>query len=115
MSSSLVAEIQAQHDADMLSKSAFEGILAKSKRVLNQFVAAESSATNQALYMAVEARAAVTRESEVLSLEANALSGRVSATLQRALDSATEGLAVAQRKDSIPGKRPSVGESEAIA
>lgn len=105
LSESLVAEIEARSEADTLAEKALGFVLAEAKRVAQQFVDAERSATSCAADAAASTRKAVAGESEVLSLEAQALSARVSSTMQRGLHSATEDLASAQRKEkkAVPG------------
>ncbi|CAM9181300.1 unnamed protein product, partial [Scytosiphon promiscuus] len=107
---SVVTEIEARHDAEVYGKEAQALVLREAKRIAEQFVEALRSATACVNDGATDAQAAVTEEGEVLVLEARSLSAQVSATLQRGLNTATEDLASAQRKDkkaarSTPGER----------
>lgn len=99
MSESIITEVEARHKADSLAKGVLSLVLSESRRVAEQFVAAERSATRGAADSAADSRAAAAREGEVISLEAHALAKRVSSTLQRGIDGATENLASAQRKE----------------
>lgn len=107
LSSSLIAEIEARTEADTFSDKALGLVLAEAKRAAQQFVDAERLATRGSADAAANTRKAVVQESEVLSLESQALSARVSSTLQRGLHAATEDLAAAQRKEKkvVPGGR----------
>lgn len=98
LSESLLTEIEARHRAEALAKKIYVLVLAESKRVADQYLNAERFARTCVTDAAINARRDVAGEIEVLSLEAQALSGRVSATLQRGLNAATEDLATAQRK-----------------
>lgn len=104
LSGSLVSEVEARHNADTLAKKTLGFVLAQSQRVAEQFIAGERSATKRAAAAAVDARAAIERETQVLSLEAQALSQRVSATVHQGLDAAAEDLLAAQRKDKDKGR-----------
>ena len=111
LSESLVTEIEIRAEADTFVEKSLGLVLRKAKRVAQQFVDSELSATRRSADAAASARKAVAGESEVLCLESQALSARVSSTLQRGLHAATEDLAAAQRKEKkvLPGSSGGVG------
>lgn len=111
LSETLVAEIEVRAEADTFAEKTLGLVLTEAKRVAQQFADAERSATRRSTDAAASTRKAVARESEVLSLEAQALSARVSSTLQGGLHAAAEDLAAAQRKEKkvVPGSSGVVG------
>ncbi|CAN0219820.1 unnamed protein product, partial [Ectocarpus sp. 12 AP-2014] len=97
LSESVIADIEAREEAEAHGKKTLALVLSEAKRIANQFADALKSADARINDAAANSKMAVEEESEVLSLEAQSLAARVSATLQRGLNAATEDLAAAQQ------------------
>ncbi|CAM9391209.1 unnamed protein product [Ectocarpus fasciculatus] len=97
LSESLIADIEAREKAETHGRKTLALVTSEAKRIADQFVEALKSADKRINDAAADSKMAVEEEGEVLSLEAQSLSARVSATLQRGLNAATEDLAAAQQ------------------
>ncbi|CAB1117470.1 unnamed protein product [Ectocarpus sp. CCAP 1310/34] len=105
LSESVIADIEAREEAEAHGRKTLALVLSEAKRIANQFVDALKSADARINDAAANSKMAVGEESEVLSLEAQSLAARVSATLQRGLNAATEDLAAAQQDNKYRKSR----------